>query len=152
MGFVNAAQLASYIGYEAPATPWHLVDQQQINQFADATLDHQFIHVDPERAAATPFGATIAHGFLTLSMLSHFAESFGLPVEGVEMGINYGFDSVRFLAPVTVGSRIRAHSTIIDIVEKKPHQFMFKTELSVEIEGSDTPALAAVWLTLLMVK
>ena len=152
MAKVSKSQLVDYVGYQAAPSPWHTVEQEQINHFADATLDHQFIHVDPERAAATPFGKTIAHGFLTLSMLSHFSESFALPVEGTQMGINYGLDSVRFLAPVTVGSRIRAHSKIIDIVEKKPGQWMFKTEISIEIEGSDTPALIAVWLTMLMVK
>lgn len=149
---IAASQLRNYIGHQAEPTPWHTVDQAQINQFADATLDHQFIHVDPVAAAQTPFGGTIAHGFLTLSMLSHFAESFGLNVQGAQMGVNYGLDSVRFLAPVAAGSRIRGHSKIIDVTEKKPGQFLLKSEITVEIEGAELPALVAVWLTMLMVK
>lgn len=152
MSKVTRAEVLNFIGYQAPATAWHVVSQEQINQFADATLDHQFIHIDPVAAAKTPFGGTIAHGFLTLSLLSHFAEGFGLDVEGAYMGVNYGFDSVRFLAPVAVNSRVRAHSKVVDIVEKNPGQYMFKTEVSIEIEGSEKPALIATWLTMLMVK
>lgn len=136
-----------YIGYEAEPTDWHTVTQEQIDRFADCTLDHQYIHVDRERAKQTPFGTTIAHGFLTLSMLSHFAESFGVLIDGVVMGINAGFDKVRFLAPVRVGSRIRAHSKVVDIEEKKPGQFRIKTDVTVEIEGEETPALIAEWIS-----
>ena len=152
MNKIAKTDVLNFIGYQSPPTHWHTVTQEQINQFADATLDHQFIHVDPIAAANTPFGGTIAHGFLTLSLLSHFAESFGLNVEGVYMGVNYGFDSVRFLAPVAVDSRVRAQSKIIDIVEKQPGQFMFKTDIAVEIEGGEKPALIATWLTMMMVK
>ncbi len=136
-----------YIGYEAEPTGWHTVTQQQIDRFADCTLDHQYIHVDPEKAGQTPFGTTIAHGFLTLSMLSHFAESFSVLIDGVVMGINAGFDKVRFLAPVKVGSRIRAHAKVVDIEEKKPGQFRIKTDVTVEIEGEETPALIAEWIS-----
>lgn len=136
-----------YIGYEAEPTDWHTVTQEQIDRFADCTLDHQYIHVDRERAKQTPFGTTIAHGFLTLSMLSHFAESFGVLIDGVVMGINAGFDKVRFLAPVRVGSRIRAHSKVVDIEEKKPGQFRIKTDVTVEIEGEEVPALIAEWIS-----
>ncbi len=136
-----------YIGYEAEPTGWHTVTQQQIDRFADCTLDHQYIHVDPEKAGQTPFGTTIAHGFLTLSMLSHFAESFSVLIDGFVMGINAGFDKVRFLAPVKVGSRIRAHAKVVDIEEKKPGQFRIKTDVTVEIEGEETPALIAEWIS-----
>ena len=152
MPIINKAQLAECLPYQSEPTAWHQVTQDQINQFADATLDQQFIHTDPEKARHTPFGGTIAHGFLSLSLLSHFAESFGLQIEGTYMGINYGFDKVRFLAPVKVDSRIRAHAKTVDILEKKPGQYMMKTEVTVEIEGEEKPALKADWLTMLMVK
>ncbi|MBT8148769.1 MAG: MaoC family dehydratase, partial [Gammaproteobacteria bacterium] len=118
----------------------------------DCTLDHQFIHIDPEKAAQTPFGGTVAHGFLTLSMLAHFSEQFGLVIKGTYMGVNYGFDSVRFIAPVKTGSRIRAQAKSLEIIEKRPGQFMSKTEVTVEIEGEDKPALKAVWIGMQMVK
>ena len=149
---VAKEKLADYIGKELEAGDWFTVTQDQVNTFADATLDHQFIHIDPEKAKETSFGSTIAHGFLSLSMLSHFAESFGNVIEGTYMGVNYGFDKVRFIAPVKVNSRIRAHAKLLEMVEKKPGQFMSKTEISVEIEGQDKPALKAVWIGMLMVK
>ena len=114
---VDRSELEKFIGYEAEPTAWHTITQEQINQFADCTLDHQFIHVDPEKAKQTVFGTTIAHGFLSLSMLSHFAESYSIVVDGLTMGINSGFDKVRFLSPVKVGSRIRAVAVIADIKE-----------------------------------
>lgn len=149
---INRNDVANYIGHTSEPSPWHTVTQEQINQFADCTLDHQFIHVDPERAAETPFGTTIAHGFLTLSMLSHFSESFNILIEGVVMGLNSGFDKVRFLAPVKVDSRIRAVPKILSIEEKKPGQFRFSIEVTVEIEGENKPALVAEWITVQMVK
>ncbi|TWX52214.1 MaoC family dehydratase [Colwellia hornerae] len=149
---INKEELANYIGFQAKPTPWHSVTQQQIDQFADCTLDHQFIHVDEEKAKATPFGATIAHGFLSLSMLSHFAEDFSVIIDGFYMGLNAGFDKVRFLQPVTVNSRIRAHATTLAIEEKKPGQYRLSTQVSVEIEGSETPALVAQWISVQMVK
>lgn len=152
MQMIDRKDIEQYIGFEAEPTPWFTVTQDQINQFADCTLDHQFIHVDPERAKETPFGTTIAHGFLTLSMLSHFSEAYNLVIEGVYMGVNAGFDKVRFLAPVKVGSRIRAHAKYLDIQENKPGQFRFKVEVTVEIEGEDTPALVVEWIAMQMVK
>ncbi|MFD2166686.1 MaoC family dehydratase [Thalassotalea euphylliae] len=149
---IKKDQIDDYIGFEAEPTAWHQVTQSQINNFADCTLDHQFIHVDEEKAKQTPFGGTIAHGFLTLSMLSHFAESFSIVIDGVYMGINSGFDKVRFLAPVKVNSNIRAHAKVTHIEETKPNQFRIKTEVSVEIEGQDTPALIAEWIGIQMVK
>jgi len=149
---VKTTDIAQTVGFESEATPWHTVTQAQIDQFADCTLDHQFIHVDPEKAAQTPFGSTIAHGFLSLSMLSHFAESFSVLIDGFYMGLNAGFDKVRFLQPVKVNSRIRAHATILSIEEKKPGQYRVNTEVSVEIEHSETPALVAQWISMQMVK
>ncbi len=148
---INRNDIANYIGYQAAATDWFQITQDQINQFADCTLDHQFIHVDEEKAKATPFGSTIAHGFLSLSMLSHFAEEFSLLIDGFYMGLNAGFDKVRFLQPVSVNSRIRAHAKILSIEEKKPGQFRLSTEVTIEIEGVDTPALVAEWISVQMV-
>ena len=148
---IRRASVAEYIGYESEPTDWHTVTQEAINQFADCTLDHQFIHVDPERAKQTPFGGTVAHGFLSLSMLSHFAEEFMVMIEGAHMGLNYGFDKVRFIAPVAVDSRIRARAKFIDITETKPGQFRFTTQVTIEIEGQDKPALIAEWLTMQLV-
>ena len=149
---INRNEIDDFIGYQAEITDWHQVTQDQINQFADCTLDHQFIHVDEERAKATPFGSTIAHGFLSLSMLSHFAESFSVIIDGFYMGLNAGFDKVRFLQPVIVNSRIRAHAKTLSIEEKKPGQFRLCTEVTIEIENCDKPALVAQWVSVQMVK
>jgi len=149
---INRNEIANYIGHQAAPTEWHQINQQQINLFADCTLDHQFIHVDEQKAKATPFGSTIAHGFLSLSMLSHFAEEFSVIIDGFYMGLNAGFDKVRFLQPVTVNSRIRAHAKTLSIEEKKPGQFRISTEVTIEIEGCDTPALVAEWISVQMVK
>jgi len=150
MKTVHSKELTELVGYQAQPTPWFEVTQQQINQFAETTLDHQFIHVDPIKAAATPFGGTIAHGMLTLSMMAHFAESFAVRVADTVMGLNYGFDKVRFLTPVKVGARIRAHGTLSDVSEKAPGQYLLTYSVKVEIEGQESPALAANWLALLV--
>jgi len=149
---IKKSEIEQYIGHVCEPTDWLEVTQQQVNEFAECTMDRQFIHVDPVAAAKTPFGGTIAHGFLTLSMLSYFAETFSLVVEGIYMGVNKGFDKVRFVAPVPVGSSIRCHATILDITEKRPGQFDFKIEVTVEIEGGDKPALVAEWLSVQMAK
>lgn len=144
--------LQDHIGEEVGVSPWVEITQENVNTFADVTLDPQFIHVDPELAAQTPFGGTIAHGFLSLSMLSYFAlEGTGTTVEGAVMGINYGFDKVRFVAPVRVGKRIRGRSTLLSAEEKSPGQFLFKQQVAVEIDGEDKPALIAEWLTMAVV-
>ena len=148
---IEKNEIEKYINHQAEPTDWHTVTQEQINQFADCTLDHQYIHTDPEKAAKTPFGSTIAHGFLTLSMLSHFAASYSIIIKDLKMAINSGFDKVRFVSPVKVNSRIRAHAKIVSIEEKKPGQFRLKTEVSVEIEGQDRPALIAEWISIQMV-
>lgn len=127
---------------------WQLVDQSMIDRFADVTIDHQYIHVDPICASTTPFGGTVAHGFLTLSLLSRMAETSGRPqIPDVRMSVNYGFDRVRFITPVRSGSRIRAVSTLRSIEEKRPGQFQQSHDVVVEIEGTDTPALTATWLS-----
>jgi len=149
---IKKDQIAEYIGFQSAPTPWHVINQEQIDQFADCTLDHQFIHVDEEKAKATPFGSTIAHGFLSLSLLSHFAEDFSVIIDGFYMGLNAGFDKVRFLQPVKVDSRVRAHAKTLVIEEKKPGQYRLCTEVTVEIEGCDTPALVAEWVSVQMVK
>lgn len=127
---------------------WLLVDQSMIDRFAEATLDRQYIHVDGDRAAETPFGGTIAHGFLTLSLLSHLTETIiRAPALQIRMGVNYGFDRVRFIHPVRSGSRIRAASTLKTIEEKRPGQFQQSCDAVIEIEGIEKPALTATWLS-----
>lgn len=143
--------LLDYVGHICEPTPWHTVSQQQVNAFADTTLDHQFIHVDEERAAQTPFGGTIAHGFLTLSMLAHFAETFSVVVEGLTMAMNYGFDKIRFLTPVRVGKSIRAQASIVDISEKRPGQYLIHYHVAIEIQGESKPALVAQWFAMIFV-
>lgn len=129
-----------------------LIDQDRVNAFADATLDHQFIHVDLDRAAMTPFGGTIAHGFLTLSLLPHFLQSAAVPVEGTVMAINYGADKVRFLQPVKVGSRIRARAVLTSVDERRSGQWLLKETVTVEIEGEQKPAMVAEALMLYFVQ
>ena len=151
MQTINRENIQEVIG-KVSTSDWFTVTQEQINQFADCTLDHQFIHTNPELAEKTMFGSTIAHGLLSLSMLPHFAESFGMAIEGAYMGINYGFDKVRFISPVKVNSRIRAKATITKLVERRPGQFQCFSHIEVEIEGSDKPALLADWITMQLVK
>lgn len=149
---LNRDNMNDSIGADLGTTQWLMIDQKRIDAFADCTLDQQFIHVDPENAAKTPFGGTIAHGFLSLSLLSHFAETVGCGFENTVMGINYGLDKVRFLAPVMVNSRIRAKAILLDVSEKKPGQFLIKQQVTIEIEGAPTPALIAEWLTMAITK
>jgi acyl dehydratase len=140
------------VGNDEGTGEWFQVTQDQIDQFADVTYDHQFIHIDPERAKDTPFGTTIAHGFLTLSMLTHLAAgassapSDPARYEGVLMGINYGFNRVRFVNPVKVDSRIRARAVTAN-VELKGSSIEVTRTFTVEIEGEDKPALVAEWVT-----
>lgn len=153
MKLVPPAELASFIGSDLGASDWFLIDQERINAFADATLDHQFIHVNPEQAKATPFGGTIAHGYLTVSLLPCLQASMTdmiLP-QGMKMGMNYGFDKLRFMAPVKVGKRVRARAKLLDAAEKKPGQWLLKFEYTIEIEGEEKPALVAEWLLMYFV-
>lgn len=138
------------IGQEDGVGDWFEVTQEQIDQFADVTKDHQFIHVDPEAAKASPFGTTIAHGFLTLSMLTHLSASIPQnpdTTKGVIMGVNYGFDKVRFVAPVPSGSRIRARSELKAAELKGGSSIQVTRTYTVEVEGSDKPAVVADWIT-----
>src|SRR6478672_8611848 len=138
------------VGQEIGVSSWLTVDQARIDAFAEATEDRQFIHVDPDAAASTPFGGTIAHGFLTLSLLSRMgAEAMLLP-EGMKMAVNYGLDRVRFLAPVRSGSRVRGRFTLDSLEEKAAGQLLLRHDVIVEIEGEENPALTAVWLALIM--
>ena len=150
------SELQSLIGQEVGLSRWITVDQARIDAFARVTEDEQFIHVDPERARATPFGGTIAHGFLTLSLASAMSYDAVAPLEGVVMGVNYGFDKLRFLAPVPAGSRVRGRFRLLSAEDKGAQdgvtRWLLKHELTVEIEGADKPALIAEWLGMQMVK
>lgn len=145
-------ELRAAAGSEIGLSEWRTVSQEMINEFADATDDHQFIHVDPVRAAQTPFGGTIAHGFLTLSLLSTLAYEALPGIVGATMGINYGFDSVRFLTPVKTGSRVRARFTLQKTDIRKSGRVLNTYGVVLEIEGNLSPALKATWLTLAMVE
>jgi acyl dehydratase len=136
------------VGTEIGVSRWFKLDQARINNFADVTEDWQYIHIDPEKAAATPFGGTIAHGFLTLSMMAAMAYD-GLPsITGRVMGVNYGFDKIRFMAPVPAGSNVRARFKLLAVTERKPREFQTRSEVTVEIEGAKKPAIIAEWLGL----
>jgi len=139
-------------GTELGTSDWMRVDQDRINRFADATDDHQFIHVNPEQAAKTPFGSTIAHGYLSLSLVPHLNAQTMVAPAGTVMGINYGSDKIRFLQPVITGSRIRTNSKVLSVVEKSPGQWLLKAAVTVEIEGSKKPAMVAELLSLLIVE
>ena len=144
------SDLPSLVGQEVGLSHWITVDQARIDAFARITEDEQFIHVDPERARATPFGGTIAHGFLTLSLASAMSYDAVAPLDGVAMGVNYGFDKLRFLAPVPAGSNIRGRFRLLSAEDKGGGRWLLKHELTVEIEGGDKPALIAEWLSMQM--
>lgn len=148
MQVINVKDVGDYVGKEVGVSDWIEIDQERISAFAEVTEDFQFIHIDPEAAKATPFGGTIAHGFLTLSMLSRLAKGSVLVLDGVKMGVNYGFEKVRFVNPVRSGKRIRGHFTLMSADSKLPGQWSFKYGVKVEIEGETKPALVAEWLTM----
>ncbi|MNU88404.1 putative enoyl-CoA hydratase 1 [compost metagenome] len=143
--------LPSLVGQEVGLSRWITVDQARIDAFAKITEDEQFIHIDPERARATPFGGTIAHGFLTLSLASAMSYDAVAPLDDMVMGVNYGFDKLRFLAPVPAGSNIRGRFKLLSAEDKTGGRWLLKHELTVEIEGADKPALIAEWLSMQMV-
>lgn len=149
------SDLQSLIGTEVGLSRWFLIDQAKIDAFADATEDWQFIHVNPDLAKQTPFGGTIAHGFLTLSLASAMSYDAVERLEGVVMGVNYGFDKLRFLAPVPAGSKVRGRFKLLSVEDKGPmgggSRWLIKHELTVEIEGGEKPALIAEWLAMHMV-
>ena len=151
MPTASIEDIQSKVGSEVGVSGWILVDQARIDAFADVTEDPQFIHIDPEAAARTPFGGTIAHGFLTLSLLSRMAANAMVRLEGVKMGVNYGFERVRFMAPVRSGKRVRGRFTLAHCEEKRPGQWQFVHNVTVEIEGEEKPALVADWIGLIFV-
>jgi acyl dehydratase len=148
MPIVSKEELFGMVGQPVGTSEWTLIDQDRVNKFAEATGDFQFIHVDPERAKMTPFGGPIAHGFLSLSLLPVLTAQADLPrLEGVKMGVNYGGNKTRFIAPVKVGKRVRGHFKMLELEEKRPGQFQQTMEFTLEIEGEDKPALMAEWIT-----
>ncbi|WP_296258969.1 MULTISPECIES: MaoC family dehydratase [unclassified Pseudomonas] len=151
MPYVPVAELKRYEGKELGYSEWLMIDQARINLFAEATGDFQFIHVDPVKAAQTPFGSTIAHGFLSLSLIPTLMESLLVLPEGMKMAINYGLDSVRFIQPVKVDSRVRLKVALAQVSEKKPGQWLLKATATLEIEGLDKPAFIAEPLSLCFV-
>jgi acyl dehydratase len=148
---IKAAELPGLVGKELEPSPWIEITQERVNQFAEATNDFQFIHVDPDMAAQTPFGGPIAHGFLSLSLLSYLNAQSAIVPENLVMGINYGSDKVRYLMPVRVGKRIRSKQTVLEVTEKNPGQWLVKNAVTVEIEGEETPALVAEILSMMVV-
>lgn len=152
MPIATLDEIRALAGTEIGISDWILVDQARISAFADVTEDHQFIHVDPAAAARTPFGGAIAHGFLTLSLLSRMAENVMVRPEGLVMGVNYGFEKVRFLAPVRAGKRVRGRFTLELAEEKAPGQLLVRHLVTVEIEDEPKPALSAEWLGLLILR
>ena len=147
IGLVPAEKLADYVGQDIGSSEWFEVDQDRIDMFADATLDHQFIHVDEEKA--TPlFGSTIAHGFLSLSLIPHLTSQAVLAPENLKMVFNYGLDKVRFINPVNVGCKVRTHSKCVSVEDKGDGRYLMKTEVSMEIEGVEKPAYIAETLSM----
>ncbi len=148
MSAISAQDMQGMVGQTLGTSEWLLVDQEMINKFADATGDHQFIHVNEEMAKMTPFGGTIAHGFLTLSLFPVLMAKSDCPrVEGVKMGVNYGGNKVRFLAPVRSGKKVRGHFKLLELEEKRPGQWQQTLEFTVEIEGEEKPAVMAEWIS-----
>ena len=146
MPVATIEEIQARVGSEIGVSDWILLDQARIDAFADVTEDHQFIHVDPERAAKTPFRGTVAHGFLTLSLLSRMAEGVMLRPATMRMAVNYGFDKVRFMGPVRSGKRVRGRFRMLSAEEKRASQWQITYEVTVEIEDEEKPALIADWI------
>ncbi|UAW99163.1 MaoC family dehydratase [Halopseudomonas nanhaiensis] len=151
MSAVPVSELKSYIGKNLGHSEWLTIDQERVNQFAECTGDHQFIHIDEEKAKQTPFGGTIAHGFLSLSLIPSLSAGLLIRPEGLKMAVNYGLDSLRFIQPVRVGSRVRLNVQVLDVTEKNPGQWLIKAKNTLEIEGVDKPAFIAEGLSLYFV-
>jgi acyl dehydratase len=147
---VSLADYRLLLDHEVGVTDWITIDQARIDAFADVTEDHQYIHVDPERAKQSPFGTTIAHGFLTLSLLSRMSYEAVPEIESVVAVLNYGFNKLRFVTPVKCGERIRGRFVLKQIEERAPKQMLLTHDVTVEIEGGARPALVAQWLSLCM--
>ena len=147
---VSLSAYQAMVGKEVGVSSWHLVDQTRIDDFADVIEDHQFIHIDPERAKReTPFGLTVAHGFLTMSLLSIMSYEVMPVIEGTTMGVNYGFDKLRFISPVRAGSRVRGRFVLAEAKLRKEKELQSRTNVTIEIEGEEKPALVADWLGLI---
>ena len=151
MPIASLDDIRSKVGQTIGVSEWIEVGQDRIDAFADATDDHQFIHVDPAAAASVGFGGTIAHGFLSLSLLSRMAADVMLIPDTAKMAVNYGLDRVRFLAPVKSGKRVRGHFTLDSATDKAPGQLLLKHQVMVEVEGEEKPALTAEWLGLIFI-
>ena len=149
MPIASLDDIRARIGSDIGVSDWITIDQQRIDAFAETTEDRQFIHVDPAAAAHTPFGGTIAHGFLSLSLLSRMAADVMLVPDTTKMAVNYGLDRVRFIAPVRSGSRVRGRFTLDAVEDKAPGQLLLRHTVTVEIEHHDKPALTALWLGLI---
>ncbi|WP_426152430.1 MaoC family dehydratase [Pseudomonas sp. DC3000-4b1] len=143
MRYIPADHLVDYLDQDLGCSDWLMIDQARVDQFANATEDHQFIHVDAERAAATPFGGTIAHGFLTLALIPRLIEGLMLAPEGTHMTVNYGLEGVRFIQPVRVGARVRLHLTLLEATQKRPGQWLLRARATLEIEGQAQPGFVA---------
>ena len=147
---VSLETYQAMVGKEIGVSSWHLIDQKRIDTYADVIEDHQFIHIDPVRASKeTAFGTTIAHGFLTMSLLSIMSYEVMPVIEGTAMGVNYGFDKLRFISPVKSGSRVRGRFTLAEAKLRKPKELQSRTSVTVEIEGEEKPALIADWIGLI---
>ena len=147
---ISLSAYQNMVGHEVGVSSWHLVDQGRINLYADVIDDHQFIHIDPERAKKeTPYGSTVAHGFLTMSLMSIMSYEVMPVIEGTTMGVNYGFDRLRFISPVRAGSRVRGRFTLVETKLRKPTELQSRTNVTVEIEGEEKPALVADWIGLI---
>lgn len=146
---ISLAAYQAMVGQEIGVSSWHVLDQKRIDTYADVIEDHQFIHVDPEQAKSTPFGTTIAHGFLTMSLLSVMSYEVMPAIEGTAMGVNYGFDKLRFISPVKSGKRVRGRFVLAEATLRKPKELQSRTNVTVEIEGEDKPALVADWIGLI---
>ncbi|MFY0690569.1 MAG: MaoC family dehydratase [Paracoccaceae bacterium] len=144
---LTSEDLAARTGQQVGVSRWFPIDQAQIDAFADLCEDHQFIHVSPDEAARTPFGGTIAHGFLTLSLLSAMAYDALSPLAGETLSVNYGFNKIRFLAPVRPGTRVRGRFGVREVDERKPGEVTVTWDVTVEIEGEEKPALVAEWIS-----
>lgn len=141
-------ELLGLAGYEVAPSDWLRIDQERIDRFADATDDHQFIHVDPEQAAQTPLGSTVAHGFLTLALLPRLGAATAILPEGLLMAFNYGLNKLRFPQLVRVGSEVRLHTKILDVWEKEPNRLLMRSAVTVEIKDEAKPALVAETLVM----
>jgi acyl dehydratase len=146
MKIVNKDNISTILGFRAAPSLWFKIDQGRIDAFADATLDHQFIHVDPERAKHSSFGGTVAHGLLIVSLLPRLIGESLVEAKSADVMLNYGYDKVRFISPVKVGSEVRALCKVVEVYEKNPGQFVLKLDVTIEVKGEEKPALIIEWL------